>query len=132
MEEGDQMEAWKGLRKAIVVLEEEGGWIMEEDRMQETNERILKEGGRSTDMGTGESIDDLENDDSGGRGQGENVGDRESKDDLDDDEKHENDDSKGRGQGTMMWVLGRERMILMMMRITRMMIMGGGAKEIQR
>ena len=73
------MEAWRGLRKAIVVLEEEGGWIMEEDRMMmETDERIMNEGVRRTDVGTRESKDDLEddenleNDDSGGRGQGDN------------------------------------------------------------
>ena len=33
MEEGDNKEAWKGLREAIVALEEEGGLIKEEDRM---------------------------------------------------------------------------------------------------
>ena len=32
------MEAWKGLRKAKVVLEEEGGWIVEEDRMMTVTE----------------------------------------------------------------------------------------------
>ena len=40
MEEGDNKEAWKGLRKAIVVLEEEGGWIMEEDRMMMVTEGV--------------------------------------------------------------------------------------------
>ena len=40
MEEGDNTEAWKGLRKAIVALEEEGGWIKEEDRMMTITERV--------------------------------------------------------------------------------------------
>jgi hypothetical protein len=73
-----------------MVLEKEGGWIMEEDRM----------------MGA----DDLENDDSGGRGQGDNdVGDRESKDDLEDEEKHENDNRRGRGDTEMIVGTGENK-----------------------
>ena len=74
--------------------------------MMETDERIMNEGVRRTDVGTRESKDDLEddenleNDDSGGRGRGDNdVGAMESKDELEDDGNIENDDSGGRGQG---------------------------------
>ena len=59
MEEGDQMEAWRGLRKAIVVLEEEGGWIVEEDRMMMATEDIK-------DPNEDKKIEIESNDDEGG------------------------------------------------------------------
>ena len=38
----------------------------------------------------------------------------------------------GGAEGIMMWVLWRAKMNLRMMRISRMMIVGGGAKETMR
>ena len=96
MEEGDNKEAWKGLRKAIVALEEEGGWIKEEDRMMRVfdvkdssedkkNELEHNDGEVRANMDKDDlknddermvtecvkSTEDLKND-SGGSGQGDN------------------------------------------------------------
>jgi hypothetical protein len=43
MEEGENKEAWRTLREGILVLEEEGIWTVEEDRMNKENEAVGNE-----------------------------------------------------------------------------------------